>query len=64
MKLKKSQGKKSKLKAFHETKKWKSFGLCVSAFTGWLVSLMVDTVIIWDNKSNNNSILTGLTQRH
>ena len=24
--------------------------------TGWLVSLMVDTVIIWDNKLNNNSI--------
>ena len=22
--------------------------------TGWLVSLMVDTVIIWDNKLNNN----------
>ena len=24
--------KESKLKAFHETKKWKYFGLCVSAY--------------------------------
>ncbi len=28
--------------------------------TGWLVSLMVDTVIIWDNKLNNNSIKKGM----
>jgi hypothetical protein len=26
------------------------------ALTGWQVSLMVDIVIIWDNKLNNNSI--------
>ena len=28
--------------------------------TGWLVSLMVDIVIIWDNKLNNNSIKKGM----
>ena len=30
--------------------------LCVKNLTGWQVSLMVDTVIILDNKLNNNSI--------
>ena len=29
---------------------------CVFYLTGWQVSLMVDTVIIWDDKLNNNSI--------
>ena len=31
MRLKNYQKKELKLKAFHETKKWKYFGLCVSA---------------------------------
>jgi hypothetical protein len=32
----------------------------VLLLTGWQVSLMVDTVIIWDNKLNNNSIKKGM----
>ena len=60
MRLKNYQEKELKLKAFHETKKWKYFGLCVSDNrTEYIVTnnLNQSSLLwcrVWDSNSMEN----------